>query len=148
MSEEVKDIWEKSILKNCSPADLLSDIDGVVMGRYLSITENKKGKKVSELLKEYYLQENNCDLISNRISLFAKEIGLGERLEQEEAFIKRYTEEVIDSAKLFIASKIGTIVENFDFTIFTDKSDILLSNKAGIYILNNFINALKYSLKI
>ncbi len=51
MKEKIKDIWEKSILNNSSPADLLGDIDGVVMGRYMSLNKNKKkGKKVSELL--------------------------------------------------------------------------------------------------
>ncbi len=90
------------------PADLLGDIDDIVMGHYLDIkNENKEGKKVSELLKEYYLQENNCVLISNRISLFAKVVGLGENFEQEEAFIKKYQHEITDAALIYLINTYG-----------------------------------------
>ncbi len=149
MNEEIKDIWEKSILNNSSPVDLLGDIDGVVMGRYMSLNKNKKkGKKVSELLKEYYLQENNCDLISKRISLFAKEIGLGERFENEEAFIKKYANQVIDAGYLFNAAEIlkmekrlaGNENERYDYPA---KENPLMTEKCGKYIIKLFIQSLK-----
>ena len=123
-------------------------INQIVIANHLSISTTKKGKKVSELLKEYYLQENNCNLISRRISLFGKIIGLGEQFENEEAFIKRYQHEITDSALLYLINKYGNkyflyLPYGSILSIAKLNRDEFLNMKYGTYILKIFINSLK-----
>ncbi len=143
------DLLIKIFKEKSSSIDLLSDIDGIVIANHLPISANKNGKKMSELLRDYYLQENSCVLISNRISLFAKEIGLGENFENEEAFIKRYQHEITDAALIYLINTYGgnNFIGKGFYTLSNSKNkldgDLFLNMKYGTYILQIFSNSLK-----
>jgi len=83
-----------------SPQDMLGNIDAYVLWKHV-----KPGRKVSEILRDYYLK-NNTER-DHRYSLFAKSIGLnwnGSAFSNEEQWLKDYTDEVNDSAALYLAA--------------------------------------------
>ncbi len=143
--EEVLAIWKNQIENNASATDLLGDIDGIVIGANLPINK-PSGKKVSELLRDYYLQENNTTIKGNRMSLFATAIGLGknegEKYKNEELFISKYQHEITDTALLVIAADFGKI-SFVNASLSKKEGDSLLNIKCGSYVLKAFIKALK-----
>jgi hypothetical protein len=83
-----------------SPQDMLGNIDAYVLWKYV-----KPGRKVSEILEDYYLKENTDR--DHRYGIFAKSIGLnwnGSAFSNEEQWLNEYTDEVNDSAALYLAA--------------------------------------------
>jgi hypothetical protein len=144
--DEIIPIWRNAIENFSTSIDLLGDIDGIVMGANLPISKKANGKKISELLRDYYLQENNTTIKSNRMQLFATAIGLGdidgEKYKNETAFVAKYQHEITDAALLVIAGSIG---KGTFLKASKDKKEgnTLLSVKGGAFVLNAFIKALK-----
>lgn len=144
--EEVVAIWKKQIENNAQATDLLGDIDGIVMGANLPVNKTLNGKKISELLRDYYLQENNTTIKSNRMQLFATAIGLGDiegdNYTNETAFIAKYQHEITDTALLVIAAAFGKVVF-VDASLSKKGGDPLLNIQCGALVMKAFIKALR-----
>lgn len=144
--EEIIAIWKKQIENNAPATDLLGDIDGIVMGANLPVSKKSNGKKVSELLRDYYLLENATTIKCNRMQLFAAAIGLGDLDEKhyknEATFLAKYHHEVTDAALLVIAADFGKVTF-IDASLSKIGGDKLLNIQCGSLVLKAFIKALK-----
>jgi Domain of unknown function (DUF4157) len=106
------DEFQKVIDELAPGEDMLGDIDAYVIGQNADLdTKSTAGKKVSEILREYYLGEKSDR--NQRYSIFAGQIGLGElkgnsfdapSFGGEEAWLDYYEDEVNDSAALYLGA--------------------------------------------
>ncbi len=145
--QDIDSIWKKAIGKNAPASDLLGDIDGIVLGAYLAVQNMSYGKKVSEILRDYYLQENNTHVKAHRMQYFAQAIGLGDLtpngFQNEAAFVRKYQHEITDATLLLIAQNSNITMYQFiaaSYRKFYD--DPLLNVKCGSFVLKAFIKAL------
>ena len=97
------------INKYASVEDMLGNIDAYVLGNQFDIAASR-GKKVSEILREYYLGEGTeaAEARKNRYSNFAARIGLNLQainpvsFSNEAAWVKKYATEVSKAAALYV----------------------------------------------
>ncbi|EDX77788.1 hypothetical protein MC7420_3112 [Coleofasciculus chthonoplastes PCC 7420] len=100
-----------------SPQDMLGNIDTYVIDQQFDIDETSGGRKVSEILREYYLNgstDQGTPSRDRRYSIFAQAVGLnnwdGTNFSNESEWIDRYTDQVNDAAALYVgANSEGTL---------------------------------------
>jgi hypothetical protein len=145
---EAVEKWDK-IVDDLAPAqDMLGDIDAYVMADQYNISSSG-GKKVSELLRAYYLGAPSSDdgrAREHRYSRFCALTGLtgwtGSGFSNEKAWLDRWALEVAGAAALYYGKetegKLAIAVRATEI-IATQHSEDLIAR----YLLQNFLDALK-----
>jgi hypothetical protein len=94
-----------------SPQDMLGNIDAYVIGRSYNMDKSSPAKKVSDILKEYYLGETTTKVAQNRehrYSIYASEVGLkgwtGSTFTNENEWLLKYIDQVNDAAALYVGA--------------------------------------------
>jgi hypothetical protein len=146
----------QNIVNKYAPAqDMLGNIDSYVMANEYNISDTA-GKKVSELLRAYYLGEAKSPggrAREHRYSLFCKLTGLGtwtgSGFSNEAAWLKFWTAEVAGTAALYVGAITGIkdlkskwASKPMLLSIILDIKDPNKNPIAGL-LLKNFLAALK-----
>jgi hypothetical protein len=101
------------------PEDMLGDIDGVVIGDiYSNLIQDSDGFKVSEILRNYYLDDPYSPR-ARRFSEFARIVGLTgwsastRKFANEDAWLDKYESQVANSAAQYVAvSTLGKVYDS------------------------------------
>ena len=103
--------WQTIINEYAPGRDMLGNIDAYVIGGTYSVGARAGGKKVSEILREYYLGARGTtggDARAHRYSTFATAIGLtgwnGSNFSNESSWLDSYQDEVNDAAALYVGA--------------------------------------------
>jgi len=102
---------QATINEYASPQDMLGNIDAYVIDQQFDIDETSGGRKVSEILREYYLNgstDQGTPSRDKRYSIFAQAVGLnnwdGTNFSNESEWIDSYTDQVNDAAALYVGA--------------------------------------------
>ena len=103
--------WQTIIDEYAPARDMLGNIDAYIIGSTYDIAAQVGGKKVSEILQEYYLGASGTtggDARAHRYSTFAAAIGLinwnGSNFSNESSWLDDYADEVNDAAALYVGA--------------------------------------------
>jgi len=130
-----------------SPQDMLGNIDAYVIDQQFDIDETSGGRKVSEILREYYLNgstDQGTPSRDRRYSIFAQAVGLnnwdGTNFSNESEWIDSYTDQVNDAAALYVGANSEGILGlpgRFGFVLG------MSMNAGARTLVEIFLNALK-----
>lgn len=103
--------WQAIIDEYAPGRDMLGNIDAYVIGGAFSVGAQVGGKKVSEILREYYLgavSTTGGTARAHRYTNFAAAIGLtgwnGSSFSNESSWLDSYADEVNDAAALYVGA--------------------------------------------
>ncbi len=103
--------WQAIIDEYAPARDMLGNIDAYIIGATYDVAAQIGGKKVSEILREYYLSARGTtggDARAHRYSTFAAAIGLigwdGSNFSNESSWLDDYADEVNDTAALYVGA--------------------------------------------
>ncbi|MEQ8468385.1 hypothetical protein [Coleofasciculus sp. E1-EBD-02] len=126
---------------------MLGNIDAYVIDQQFDIDETSGGRKVSEILREYYLNgstDQGTPSRDRRYSIFAQAVGLnnwdGTNFSNESEWIDSYTDQVNDAAALYVGANSEGILGlpgRFGFVLG------MSMNAGARTLVEIFLNALK-----
>ncbi len=141
---------KQQVVDQYSPCDkMIANADALVIINNYEVSATK-GKKVSEILRDYYDAGGKGDMLKKkRYALFADYLGLkgwdGTGFENEKAWMHIYTGQLKTCTAfylLFFRKKLSTLVWSFLIWVGFYKKEVAVSE-----VLNSFMVGLKYALK-
>jgi len=140
------------------PQDMLGNIDAFAIRSHFNTTGRRPGTaappgmswqapKVSEILRDYYLQSN--DALLHRYSRFAQSIGLtgwnGTRFVNEASRVSYYTDEVNDAAALYLM--VNTDSAWYSFPARAQLAMGMAINQGAAVLVRAFFNEIKAKIR-
>lgn len=130
------------IKRYAPPVDMLGNIDAYAISKSFNICATTGCKKISQILREYYLGENSKQ--SKRYSIFAKSIGLvwnGNGFDNEDELVEKYGKQVADAAALYILIGSNKDLRSTGFAL------VLSWNNFGKVLVRHFFQSLAIAIK-